>query len=216
MLNREKYVDVSDVKLVQLPCVGYAFFLNNGDEFTTIIPCQFQANVDHTDYSPLYASSMTDKNITEDKLYEIAQNELSNYERASAQIEQWKAEHPGETPFFFGYMFGSISEHYLCSEVNSISNVYEYLGINPDDYRHELDLSIFEYPSILDNEEESDAPTTTSESGESIVSDSELRQDQSEPNEDSTGKIGIWIAIACGALILGGIVLVVLRKNKVN
>lgn len=51
---------------------------------------------------------------------------------------------------------------------------------------------------------------------ESVVSDNLSVSNESEPIQESNAKAGMWIAIACGALLLVGIVLVVLRKNKVN
>lgn len=69
---------------------------------------------------------------------------------------------------------------------------------------------------IEENLQNDDARDTSESYIESVVSDNLSVSNESEPIHESNGKTGMWIAISCGALLLVGIVLVVLRKNKVN
>ena len=214
ILDRDDYVSVTNVKTVYVPCYGSVFWIDNGSEFPIIIPCSFEPNVNHKDYDYETAVSLTDTIITESELYATAQNELSLYEDYYKQVERWESEHPGETAQLFGYIYGRLSSPpRLCSEVDNISNVYEYLGITPDDYRGELDLGIFEVSEASLESTESDVSKTLDEN---VISNEEIISASSEPIQESNAKAGVWIAISCGALLLVGIVLLVLRNNKVN
>ena len=215
ILDRDDYVSVTDVKAVYVPCYGHVFWIDNGSGFPIIIPCNFEPNVNHKDYDYESAKNLTDTIITESELYATAKNELSLYEDYFEQVERWESEHPGETAQFFGYIYGRLSpQPLLCSEVDNISNVYEYLGINPDDYRGELDLGIFEISEAPSESTESDTSESSESSVESILSDDANISDSSEPTQKNDGKVGIWVTAAGGILLLvGGLIFVKTRKK---
>ncbi len=197
LLDRETFVSASDVKYVYIGDVGACFVVQNESEYT-IIP---------VGYDNVSSEAKIDYILTTAELKEIAEENLKKHNEFLLEKAKWEAEHPGETYLVFGTEATSPIVT-GCGEVQNILNIVEYLNTNDVQY---------ESNGTGDTNNIGNFISDTSESfAESVVSDNLSISNESEPIQESNAKAGMWIAIACGAMLLVGIVLVVLRKNKVN
>lgn len=137
-LNADSLISPYDVKYLCLDGLGDFFYIKN-QNYDRLIAVGVVSDKDGTNS----ADVITDYSLDRAELKQIADSQREQRDKMLAEKEAWEKEHPGETWVMIGGGYGTSYASGVCSEVDNIQNVAEYLDIDYSlsravDYKTEL------------------------------------------------------------------------------
>ena len=124
-LNADSLISPYDVKYLCLDGLGDFFYIKN-QNYDRLIAVGVVSDKDGRNS----ADVITDYSLDRAELKQIADSQREQRDKMLAEKEAWEKEHPGETWVMIGGGYGTSYTDGVCSQIDNIQNVAEYLNID--------------------------------------------------------------------------------------